>query len=226
VTAASSNPGSAARIASASREGVRPERRRRRTQEERSAETRALLLDVTLECLAELGYAGATSQVIAERAGLSRGAQLHHFGSKAQLVTAAMEHLFERRVEEFRRGMATLPPGIDPTSAAIDLLWEIMSGPTGYAYLELVSAARTDRDLRTAMIALTQRLDQQVEAMFKELFTSSEAAAPFFDHLWTAVFALLEGLAFEKIVRPDDERLPNVLDALKQLAPLALRMKP
>src|SRR5882672_9007518 len=82
---------------------------RRRTQEERSATTRALLLDATLECLTELGYARTTTTEIAERGGVSRGAQLHHFPTKAELVTEAVEHLFERRNEESREPFARLP---------------------------------------------------------------------------------------------------------------------
>src|SRR5258706_14432846 len=69
--------------------------RRRRTQAERRAGTRALLLEATVECLAERGYAGTTTTEVARRAGLSRGAQLHHFGTKTDLVTAAVEHLHQ-----------------------------------------------------------------------------------------------------------------------------------
>src|SRR5205823_12845827 len=81
----------------------------RRAQAERRAETRGRLLDATLECLAELGYAGTTATEVVRRAGLSRGAQVHHFPTKAELVVAAVEHLFQRRHEEFRQAFADLP---------------------------------------------------------------------------------------------------------------------
>lgn len=204
---------------------ARPPRRRRRTQKERSAETRALLLDVTIECLAELGYAGATAQVIAERAGLSRGAQLHHFGTKMALVTQAMEHLFERRLVEFRRGIEEIPAGDDFTTAALDLLWSMVAGPAGHAYLELVIAARTDEKLREAMIAVTRRMDEQVELMFNEIFESPSGVQEMFEVGWTALFALMEGLAMEKVVRPDDEVLDKVLLMLKQFAPMVIAPK-
>lgn len=202
---------------------AKPQRRRRRTQHERSAETRALLLDVTIECLAELGYGGATAQVIAERAGLSRGAQLHHFGSKMALVTQAMEHLFERRLDEFRRGFAELPHDGDETAAALDLLWSMVAGPAGHAYLELVIASRTDPALSEAMIAVTQRMDAQVRQAFDELFCPSGAADPhLFELGYNAIFALFEGLALEKMVRPEDARLDEVLLLVKRLAPLVM----
>src|SRR6476661_3033188 len=118
--------------------------RRQRTQEERSAETRAKLLDATVECLFELGYARTTTTEIADRAGVSRGAQLHHYPTKAELVSAAMEHLFDEREREFRRAIENIPPGPGRAERAVDLLWSIVSGRTFFAWLELVVAARTD----------------------------------------------------------------------------------
>src|SRR5262245_49359115 len=120
----------------------------RRTQAERSASTRTRLLDATLECLCDLGYARTTTPEIARRAGLSRGAQLHHFPTKAELVTSAVEHLFTRRDAEFREAFARVPPGTDRYAAAIDILWTMVSGPTFHAWLELAVAARTDPELR------------------------------------------------------------------------------
>ena len=80
----------------------------RRTQGERSASTRARLLDATVECLTRYGYAGTTTPRIAEMAGLTRGAQVHHFGSKHELMTAAMHHMTAKTVAtvvaSFREG--------------------------------------------------------------------------------------------------------------------------
>lgn len=201
----------------------RPARRKRKTQQERSAETRALLVDVTIECLAELGYAGTTTQVVAERAGLSRGAQLHHFGSKPSLLVAAMEYLFGERVREFRRGMSELPEGEDPSSGAIRLLWRMLSGPTGHAYLELALAARTEPELGERMRELTHGMDREIEKIFDQLFASTPASEQSFDLVWTALFALLEGLAIENIVRPGEDRVERTVDLLAQMAPLVMQ---
>ena len=57
-------------------------------------------MEVTIDCLTELGWAGTTTTEVSQRAGVSRGAQLHHFPSKQDLVVAAVEHLTERRREE------------------------------------------------------------------------------------------------------------------------------
>src|SRR5215470_16496508 len=79
---------------------------RRRTQAERSAATQARLLDAALQCLVELGYAGTTTTVVAERAGVSRGAQLHHFPTRAALVAAAVEQRYAAVLELFTAARA------------------------------------------------------------------------------------------------------------------------
>src|SRR4051794_19996238 len=93
---------------------------RHRTQAERSERTRELLLDATIACLVELGYARTTVHEICRRAGLSRGAQQHHFTTKADLMTSALEHLFKRLGEEIE---SSLPPGPARLETGIDLLW-------------------------------------------------------------------------------------------------------
>src|SRR5580765_5031198 len=132
--------------------------RERRTQAERSAAMRARLLDATIDCLHDLGYARTSTPEIARRAGVSRGAQLHHFPTKTELVTSAVERLFDRRREEFLRAFADRPAGSDPLQAAIDILWGLVSGSSFTVWLELAVAARTDDELREPVADLTDRL--------------------------------------------------------------------
>ncbi len=72
---------------------------------------RARLLEATVDCLVERGFAGTTTTLVSERAGVSRGAQLHHFPTKNDLVVAAVEHVTMLRAEELRTAVAGVPPG-------------------------------------------------------------------------------------------------------------------
>ena len=186
-------------------------RRRRRTQVERTLETRQKLLDATIDCLYELGYANTTTTEIAKRAKLSRGAQLHHFPTKIELVTTAVGHIFDRRDREFRAAFADVPRA-DRARATIDLLWHMISGRVFYAWLEILVAARTDKTLRAAVKRTTEKFRDTVQRTFRELFPPTlPDAAPAF------TFALLEGLALERIVG-GSPRERDVLDRFKALA--------
>ena len=194
----------------------------RRTQEERSAETRARLLDATIDCLVELGYARTTTTLVAERAGVSRGAQLHHFPTKEELVLAALERLSARRQEEFRAAFARLPAGTDRAAAAIDLLWQIIGGDTFYAWLELAVAGRTDRKLGRRLRELGSRTAQEIERIFRELFPAPAAPNPFFDVAPRYAFAVLQGLALDRLlVMPARLQAGDVLTLMKRLSALA-----
>jgi AcrR family transcriptional regulator len=195
---------------------------RRRTQEERSAATRARLLDATLECLAELGYARTTTTEIAERGGVSRGAQLHHFPTKAELVTEAVEHLFEKRDQEFREAFAKLPKDAERSRAAVDLLWSMVAGPTFHAWLELVVAARTDDQLKPKVTALTARFTDNVTRTFHELFERPADAAPFWELMPTLTFAFLQGLALDAMVLPGRPEIDEALEIWRRLAGLTM----
>jgi AcrR family transcriptional regulator len=192
----------------------------RRTQEERSAATRARLLDATVDCLLTRGYSGTTTTEIAQRAGVSRGAQLHHFPTKAQLVTRAVAWLFERRLDEFRAAFATLPEGADRAAAAVDLLWRMFTGRTFYAVLEVIVAARTDPALRASVTVVNRAFTESVERTFRELFPAPARPGPFFDLVPRFVFSLMDGMALARIVEPDDAGPARVIELLKALSPM------
>ena len=192
---------------------------RRRTQAERRATTRAQLLEATVDSLAELGYARTTTTEVAARAGLSRGAQLHHFGTKAELVTAALEHLHMRLLGEFRTAMASLPPGADPIDASIDVMWDLYSSPLTVAWMELSLTARTDPELRARMAELDRRFMAGARAAFAEAFPA-QAADPGNSVAPVFTLALLDGLALRRLVVRDDDEVSAVLAALKAVAQL------
>jgi AcrR family transcriptional regulator len=197
--------------------------RPRRSNEERTATMRARLLDATVAVLADKGYARTTTTEVVRRARVSRGAQLHHFPTKAELVTTAVEHLFEQRHHEFLSTFARLPAGANRTAAAIDLLWSIINGPTFYAWLELVVASRTDARLRKVVTAITQRFYHAIYQSFRELFPGAEALG---DIVPGFAFSTLQGLALDRIILPDAPHIRQVIDRLKLLGSLIVPTKP
>jgi AcrR family transcriptional regulator len=145
-----------------------------RTQEERSAATRLALLDATVACLAELGYAGTTSAAVAARAGLSRGAQLHHFGTRDQLVVSAVEHLAQERLRRAREQMVLLGPagaGAGKRETALRLLAEALSGPLYAASLELWVAARAHQALRAELVPAEERVNAELAEICRTYVT-------------------------------------------------------
>jgi AcrR family transcriptional regulator len=137
-------------------------RKRRRTQDERSAATRERLLDAAIDCIVAHGYARTTTTMIARRARLTRGAQLHHFGNREQLVLAAIAHLFDRGRCEFADAFKNVPPSPDQNDMAIDLSWKFFSGRLATAWIEIMVAARSDPRLKSAVRQRAADLQREV----------------------------------------------------------------
>jgi len=198
-------------------------------QEERSAETRRRLLDATVACLYERGYAGTTTTEIATRAGVSRGAQLHHFPKKDELVVSALEHVFAIRLTELSQVVAEPPPGDRDARLVhlIDKMWPMFKGSTFYAYLELVVASRTDPALNEAVGAVSQHFGESFARGFGEVLGWPPEREAELLQLISVLFCHFESLAMERVLSATDDSDPpefmRALDTLKKLALHLLR---
>lgn len=193
-----------------------------RRVQERSLATRAALLDAAIECLVDRGYAATTTIETARRAGVSRGAQLHHFPTKAQLLATAVEHLFDRRRSEFLEASAAIDAQTDRLDAAIDLLWSMFQGPVFVAWTELWVAARTDPELAATVIAVERRFTAETRTMFTEMFPAEPGAdALLYDIARDFAFAVMAGVALQRLLPHGERPASDYLDALKRVFRLA-----
>ena len=120
---------------------------------ERLAETRARLLDAVIESLAERGYHATSTTEVARRSGLTRGAQLHHFGTKERMMVAAVDRLNERsHAEEIARALDDVPAD-DRIRVALEVLSSLVSGTEPQAYAELWVASRDQPELASTLQA-------------------------------------------------------------------------
>jgi AcrR family transcriptional regulator len=132
----------------------------RRTQVERTAETKSALIDATVSVIYRLGYGGATTALIAEEAGVSRGAILHHFGTRAELMDEVIRDVFEKERNEYEQlGQKSHFGFRVPDWPAV--MWTVFSRPSGLAVLEILQAARSDPDLSERIKTTQQAIEQQ-----------------------------------------------------------------
>lgn len=168
-------------------------------------------MEATIDVLSELGWAGTTTTVVSRRAGVSRGAQLHHFPSKQDLVVAAVEHLTERRRDDLAHTVDNLP-STGRTRAVLDILGAQFTGPVYFAALELWVAARTDAELLTAVAPLERRVGRETHKYAVELLGIDESLG---DNraLIQATLDLLRGLGLAASLSDDTARRNKLLDA-------------
>lgn len=178
----------------------------RRTQAERSAAMRQRLLDATIDCLVTYGYAGTTTHRIAQQAGVTRGAQIHHFRAKEDLVVAAIEHLAHQRAQKAIGDLWMIRENPDTATAILDFLWSLHQGPVFVATIELWIASRTDRVLAAQIERVEPVVTAGVFAAIVQILPDQAAQKELRHAAYTTMDAI-RGLLISSFVDGDQERL-------------------
>ncbi|MFD1534671.1 TetR/AcrR family transcriptional regulator [Pseudonocardia aurantiaca] len=190
-------------------------------REERTATSRARILDAAVACLVESGYAGATTLRIQARAGVSRGRLLHHFPSRDQLLVAASRHLATerlRRTGERVESLADSASDDERLERAVELLWETFSEPHFWAAVELWTAARTNDELRGALLPEEREVGAAVRALIPRFFGAELAAHPRFAEVRDLLFTSMRGVGLAYAMEHRDPRTDPHLALWKSVA--------
>jgi AcrR family transcriptional regulator len=193
----------------------------REPQQDRSRATRKRLLEAAIECLAELGWAGTTVLVVAERAGVSRGAAQHHFPTREDLVTAAVEYVAEERTARLREHAAELPTGPGRTEAVIGLIDRMYTGPLFRAALQLWVAASSDEQLRARVVPLEAHVGRETHRVALELLGVDEST-PGVREAVQGTLDMARGLGLANLLTDDSKRRKRILGEWGRLLNSAL----
>lgn len=193
---------------------LRASKRVRRTQEERTAETRRALVDAAIQVIHRLGYGGATTALIAEEAGVSRGAILHHFGTRAVLMAEVIRDVFEKERSEYARLDAEAHLG-HKVSDWPEMLWRVFSQPSGLAVLEILQAARSDPELADRVKATQQAIEDLARDSMRSEFQAPTDAA-FVDRMRLIVWAV-RGLSIAQVLIKDPQEIGRSIDLFSQI---------
>ena len=194
-------------------------------QAQKSAATREQIINAAIHCIVELGYCRTTTMKIAEEAGLSRGATLHHFPSKMDIIRAAVDHLHEKRLQAFRRSISEMPKKADIVRLAVQAYWAHVNHPIYVAFFELSVAARTDPELAQILRPAQLAFDQEWYVTARDLFPEWQSDPEAFDLALNLTQQLMEGMAISFLThaRGDDKRqlLHYLEQKLRELKPAA-----
>ncbi len=188
-----------------------------RPAQERAVATRRRILEATLGCLLDDGYARTSLPRVAARAGVSRGALSHHFPTRHDLISAALEHGFATRLTAMQDALPRERQPRDRLAAVLDALWSVVSGPAAAVWIELVNAARTDPALRRTLRRVSRRFNELADASLASALpaTASPAERAAASAL---VFATLNGLALDDNVGINRDRVSLAREALPRAA--------
>jgi AcrR family transcriptional regulator len=181
----------------------------REPQQDRSRATRSRLLEAAINCLAEHGYQASTVSVVAEHAGVSRGAAQHHFPTREALFTAALEHVTAVRATEMKQQFAELPGGRPDTATVVDVLFTLFTGTLFRAALALWVAAANEPALREQIVPLDARMGRDIHRIVVGLLGVDERE-PGVRETVQATLDLARGLGLANLLTDDSARRAGI----------------
>ncbi len=197
--------------------------RKRRTQEERSSETKKRLLEASIDCLNDLGYIKSGTVEIARRAGVSRGALVHHYPSKHDLIVATAEYHWNWIAEEVRSLAMTMHDGQLSLETFIDNLWNKVFQPrVSHASIEMIIAARTNPELRKELVPMLNRLYWDYDQIWSQFFRNSGVPTERVEMLFDLTIELLRGMTLQRVLNDDPGYYQKFLDSWKTIVTTCL----
>jgi AcrR family transcriptional regulator len=185
-------------------------------QAQKSASTRTQIVEAAIKCFIDHGYSRTTTTLIAEKAGLSRGAMLHHFPSKLAVVRAAVEHLHAKRLRAFKKAVTKPSADHDHVRQSVEAYWGHVRHPMFVAFFELAVAARTDKELAAILRPAQEAFEKEWHRQAVEVFPEWQGRGEKFDLALDFSRYVLEGMAISFLTHKETERDKRVIGYLDE----------
>lgn len=188
--------------------------RRRRV---RSLATRQEIIEATISCFVDIGYFRTTTTEIAKKAGVTRGAVQHYFPTTQHVLEASIDYLREQWLERYFEGAHRTPVGKDYIDQAVDNMWELVNSRLSAAWQELLSASRTDPELRAIVEPAAAEYERaRLEAGRRAYPDYALALRDVFERWRDTLEFLAEGMKRTPIIHDRDKRIKAQLDWMKR----------
>jgi AcrR family transcriptional regulator len=189
----------------------------RRPQAQRSAQTRARLVEAAIGCLHRLGYGATTVTVVAQAAGVSRGAMTHQFPAKTDLMVEVVRAVFRQDSDYYERSLAKADP-VEWMRALPWTLWGAVSQPSGVAVMEIMLATRSDPELAERLRDMQTRIDKAAHAWIVERHRAAGLEeSPNGEAVHRVFVAAARGLAMESLFMRNQAEVEASIAVLAEL---------
>jgi AcrR family transcriptional regulator len=191
----------------------------RRTQVERRQRTQELVLDAAIELLFERGYVNLTTADVAERAGVSRGAQNHYFRTKNDLVLSACRRAMAKAIENAKAMAAEARRSSDVLDYFIDQSRRFFLTPAYIATIDLLVAARTDLALSNDYNQLIGQTRVEIDAIWMSVFDDAGISRQRTFLLMSLTHNLMRGMAISSLWGTSSAENDELVDEWRRLIP-------
>lgn len=181
----------------------------------RSARTRERVLRAAIDCIYERGLQNTSTVDITERAGISRGAMLHHYPSREDLLCAAYEVLLEEEVGKLREAAGGYTKSQLTVEEFIDQLWSRFSLRSFSVTLDYLTAARTDPGLMKRVKQARKQYDEALAEIWSRFFADCGLGERDIELQLKLTVSLFRGMSLQLFMQPDRAELDEMVTEWK-----------
>ena len=190
---------------------------RRRTQAERSEETQTRILKAAANLIRKRGYAHFRTAEVAKEAGLSRGAQLHHFPTKDSLVVATLEYVFEQAQMLSRRRASAVNRPRDLIEAVIEDAREFFFSEHFMVAIDIVLSTSTNQSVRKQILDISRKARRPVEAAWAEALAANGVPGQLASDIVALTLSLVRGMALRTLWDNDPKWFDELFSLWRQM---------
>lgn len=189
---------------------------RRRSQQERTAETSTRLMEATIDLLYENGITRATTPEIARKAGVSRGALTHHFPTRDSIITSSIARMLSLVNEDLARFGKDFAVRGGSSDEIVDYLWEVMSNRLFYVTLEYLPEARHNEDFKQQLVPVVRDFHAGLDLIWTELAERADVSPDLARNMMNGTMCFIRGMIAQTVLRDDPAYYEGLLTFWKE----------
>ena len=178
-------------------------------------QTQERVIAAGISCVARFGFHGASTNKIAEHAGVTWGTLQHQFGDKATLLSAILDSAYQQQTVSVRQRVSMQTPLAQRVGDLIEAMWDFQNTEASLALDDTIRGVLTDEDLRPRLLGQLRRLRDDNNQYWKTLFHDTALNDEQFETAKQLCSATVRGLAADRSVRSSETPILAAKEQLK-----------
>jgi AcrR family transcriptional regulator len=197
-------------------------KRQRRTQAERTSDTKAKIMDAMVSRIVAQGYPTTTVEIVAKAAGISRGAIQHHYKDRADLFRGMIAYIASEMQIPLVPDAVAHKSLDEKVSYIVNRYWDVFQTDAVFALLDVSISSRGEEEVRRDLRDYFKSIQQSRSAAFRDMFRGEDLSDEVLEETRSLIEAAIRGHLVAGIMRGTPRERPE--KELKVLANMASQL--
>ncbi|WP_415241039.1 TetR/AcrR family transcriptional regulator [Zhongshania aliphaticivorans] len=194
-------------------------------QTQRTAIMRYRLSKAAFEVIKDVGFANFRTSAVSKQAGVSQGAQLHHYPTKNDLTLAAMQYAYEQSNSIFTRNIAAFRPDDDPVDAAMKDAEDFFMSDYFMVALDILMAGGKNEELRGQQIELAVTSRSLVEKAWIDRLVDLGWDKELAEDILNISFCLVRGYVVKMLISENPKQYQRLVSRWKAMVSATIKQE-